>query len=60
MRWTSKSAGTAASMRARNSLNSAARWAHKLTVHNADLNLVTCYLPRGRSFGTDAVVEVSQ
>jgi hypothetical protein len=30
----------------------------KLTADNADLNLVTCYLPRGRSLGTDAVVEV--
>lgn len=32
--------------------------ARKLTVDNADLNLETCYLPRGSSLGTDAVVEV--
>jgi hypothetical protein len=30
----------------------------KLTADNADLNLLTCYLPRGRSLGTDAIVEV--
>jgi hypothetical protein len=30
----------------------------KLTTITADLNLVTCYLPRGRSLGTNAVVEV--
>jgi hypothetical protein len=30
----------------------------QLTVGNAGLNLVTCYLPRGRSLGTGAMVEV--
>ena len=30
----------------------------KLTAGIADLNLVTCYLPRGRSLGTDAIVEI--
>jgi hypothetical protein len=30
----------------------------KLTADNADPNLATCYLPCGRSLGTDAVVEV--
>jgi hypothetical protein len=30
----------------------------KLTAGNAYQNLVTCYLPRGRSLGTDAVLEV--
>jgi hypothetical protein len=30
----------------------------KLTAGIVDLNLVTCYLPRGLLLGTDAVVEV--
>lgn len=30
----------------------------RLTVGTADLNLATCCLPRGRSLGIDAVVEV--
>jgi hypothetical protein len=30
----------------------------KLTADNTDPNLATCYLPRRRSLGTDAIVEV--
>lgn len=32
--------------------------AHKAPAGNADLNVVSCSLPRGRSLGTSAVVEV--
>jgi hypothetical protein len=32
--------------------------ARKLTAGNADLNFVSCSLPRGRSLGTNAVMEV--